>query len=345
MLNEKVYGVIGIKSIMSNWNADFDGYPKRTSSGNIFGSDKALKYAMRRMWNEQDKKVLYFKSMKISEKKGKKKDETDVKISLIPRTLEERYLSLFSKDENATKIQDDAKGILKNIFSAVDVKNFGATFPVKGCNLAITGAVQIGQGFNKYEYAVPMIQNILSPFRDGKEKTNANGETTEAESSSLGTQIITEEAHYFYPFVINPNAYKDWETLEVTDGYTEDDYKNFKEAALKAVTMQNTCTKTGCSNEFALFVETDPNCAVGDLAELITFRKDNGKNIIDLSKCFEKLKKLKDQIKNVEVYYDLETTELKYDTEITELFGNNQGKFNSFDITNPNEKATVLTVG
>lgn len=310
MWNQRVCGVLGIKSIMSNWNADFDGYPKRTSSGNIFGSDKALKYAMRRMWNEQGKKVLYFKSMKISEKKGKKKDETDVKISLIPRTLEERYLSLFSKDENATKIQDDAKVILKNIFSAVDVKNFGATFPVKGCNLAITGAVQVGQGFNKYEYAMPMIQNILSPFRDGKEKTNANGETTEAESSSLGTQIITEEAHYFYPFVINPNAYKEWKALEVTDGYTEEDYKNFKESALKAVTMQNTCTKTGCSNEFALFVELDPEYAVGDLVEPISFKKVGSKNTIDLSKCFEKINKLSDHIISVEVYYDPETTNL-----------------------------------
>ena len=29
-------------SRMSNWNADFTGYPKTTSSGEIFGSDKAF---------------------------------------------------------------------------------------------------------------------------------------------------------------------------------------------------------------------------------------------------------------------------------------------------------------
>ena len=43
-MNKRVYGVLGISAIMANWNADFTGYPKMTSYGNIFGSDKALKY-------------------------------------------------------------------------------------------------------------------------------------------------------------------------------------------------------------------------------------------------------------------------------------------------------------
>ena len=42
-MKSRVYGVIGVRSIMSNWNADFTGYPKTTSNGDIFGSDKALK--------------------------------------------------------------------------------------------------------------------------------------------------------------------------------------------------------------------------------------------------------------------------------------------------------------
>ena len=27
-MNKRVYGVIGISSIMANWNADFTGYPR-----------------------------------------------------------------------------------------------------------------------------------------------------------------------------------------------------------------------------------------------------------------------------------------------------------------------------
>ena len=79
----RVYGVIGIKAKMANWNADFTGRPKSTSNGDIFGSDKALKYPMKKMWENEGKKVLYIKSWK-EEKDG-----------VIPRKLAERYSLLF----------------------------------------------------------------------------------------------------------------------------------------------------------------------------------------------------------------------------------------------------------
>ena len=52
-MNKRVYGILGISSIMANWNADFSGYPKTTSDGTTFGSDKALKYPMKKMWENQ----------------------------------------------------------------------------------------------------------------------------------------------------------------------------------------------------------------------------------------------------------------------------------------------------
>ena len=66
-MNKRVYGVLGISSIMANWNADFSGYPKTTSDGETFGSDKALKYPMKKMWDNEGKKVLYIKSMRLQE--------------------------------------------------------------------------------------------------------------------------------------------------------------------------------------------------------------------------------------------------------------------------------------
>ena len=45
-----------ISSIMANWNADFSGYPKSMSDGTVFGSDKALKYPMKKMWDNEGKK-------------------------------------------------------------------------------------------------------------------------------------------------------------------------------------------------------------------------------------------------------------------------------------------------
>mgnify|MGYP000438296676 CR=1 FL=1 len=116
----------------------------------FFGSDKALKYPMKKMWDNEGKKVIYIKS--LNEK-------------LIPRTLKERYIKVF-EDEDLK----DVKKVLTNLMAAVDIKNFGATFAEAGCNIAITGAVQIGQGFNKYIDTNAEEQDILSPFKDAKAK-------------------------------------------------------------------------------------------------------------------------------------------------------------------------------
>lgn len=40
--------------------------------------------------------------------------------------------------------------------------------------------------------------------------------------------------------------------LGVTDGYTEEDYLNFKRTALVAATSFSSNAKEGCQNEFAL---------------------------------------------------------------------------------------------
>ena len=134
-MNKRVYGVLGISSIMANWNADFSGYPKSMSDGTVFGSDKALKYPMKKMWDNEGKKVLYIKSMKFSEKDG----------SLVPKSMKERYEEIFEIKD--LKEEKETKQILKNLMSAVDVKNFGATFAesVAKVNVSITGAVQFGQ--------------------------------------------------------------------------------------------------------------------------------------------------------------------------------------------------------
>ena len=34
-MKKRVYGVLGISSIMANWNADFSGFPKTTTDGTV----------------------------------------------------------------------------------------------------------------------------------------------------------------------------------------------------------------------------------------------------------------------------------------------------------------------
>lgn len=312
-MNKRVYGVMGISSIMANWNADFSGYPKMTSKGDTFGSDKAFKYPMKKMWDENGEKVVYIKSMTtVQEKNGA--------TSFVPRTLTERYQQLFGTDD-----VKDAKKVLTNLFSAIDVKNFGATFAEKGNNISITGAVQFGQGFNKYEETMPQEQQILSPFRDSK-ATEKNKDGEDAKNSTLGTKIVSDEAHYFYPFAINPKAYKEFVELGVTEGYTEEDYQKFKKAALSAATSFATNAKAGCENEFGIFVETKEDAYLPNLTESIQFEhhKDD-KNVISV-KCGELLKELGEKILNVEIYYNPYTTTIQTDIADVKLYDIFTGK-------------------
>ncbi len=272
---KRVYGVLGIVAKMANWNADFTGRPKSTSNGNIFGSDKALKYPMKKMWQNDGKDVLYIKSWK---------EEKD---ALVPKKLSERYIELFGDMDKKTA----TKEVMINLFKAIDVKNFGATFAEEGQNISITGAVQFGQGFNKFEDTNIEVQDILSPFADSKKD--------DAKQSTLGTKTTVDEAHYFYGFSINPKNYDEYKEFLGDDfkGYTQADYEEFKKVALVSATAYSTNSKFGCENEFSLFVECkDDDCYLPDLSDYIEF--DSEKREIDLSK----LEKLVADKGDIEVY-------------------------------------------
>lgn len=305
-MKNRVYGVIGIKSKLANWNADFTGRPKTTSDGNIFGSDKAFKYPIKKMWENEGEKVLYIKSYK--NEKG----------NLQARTLAERFEQLFN-----VKVKDikDKKELLKYLFSALDVKNFGATFAEGSNNMSITGAVQIGQGLNKYEDSTVEIIDILSPFVDATKKDTA-------QNTSIGKKIVSNEAHYFYPFTVNPENYKIYtDEIEELEGYTKEDYDKFKQGCLVAATAYNTNSKAGCENEFALFVECKENSKLylANLDQYIKFQKQEEKDVIDLTELEEILGQdnVRSEIEKVEIYYNPYTTELvgaKEGDIIKELF-------------------------
>lgn len=294
-MKNRIYGVIGIRSIMANWNADFTGYPKTISTGDIFGSDKALKYPMKKIWEAMGEKILYMKSYKID--KGEMR----------PKSLKERYDEIFETDLKSIK---DKTEVIKNLFEAIDVKNFGATFAEEKNNISITGAVQIGQGFNKYVDSYAEEQQILSPFRDSSKDDSEKGE---ANQSTLGTKIVSDEAHYFYPFVVNPQMYKEYVKMGVTEGYTKEDYEKFKEAALTSATFFNSNSKIGCENEFSIFVEVKEGYYLPDLAQYIKFTKtETGERIIELG-FDELLNQVKDNIISIEIYYNNLNLKLKHE--------------------------------
>lgn len=298
-MNKRVYGVVGIKSMMSNWNADFSGKPKTTSNGDIFGSDKAFKYPIKKMWESQGKPVLYVKSYSYKEDKNNK-------TTFQARTLSQRFEQKFNK--KISDISDKAE-IIKSLFAAIDVLNFGATFAEEKNNISITGAVQVGQGFNKYDDSNVEVIDILSPFVDSTKD--------DAQNTSIGKKIVSNEAHYMYPFSVNPENYDIYtQEIKVLEGYTQEAYESFKEGCLVAATAHNTNSKAGCENEFAIFVECNENSKLylANLDQYIEFiKKEKGKDIIDLSKLSDILSQdnIKNEISNIEVYYNQYTIELK----------------------------------
>jgi len=271
-----MYGIIGIKAKMANWNADFTGRPKSTSNGDIFGSDKALKYPMKKMWESEGKNILFIKSWKEN------------KNGIVPNQLGERYAMLFSPID---KKKTTTKEVMSNLFKCTDVKNFGATFAEEGQNISITGAVQFGQGFNRFDDTNIEIQDILSPFADSTKD--------DAKQSTLGTKITVDEAHYFYGFSINPKNYNEYKAIlgEEFKGYMKEDYIEFKKVALTSATAFSTNSKFGCENEFALFVECKDNMTyLPDLSDYIEFNSQ--KREVDLTK----IEKLVGDRGDIEIY-------------------------------------------
>lgn len=296
-MNNRVYGLIGISSVMANWNADFTGRPKSTSDGMVYGSDKALKYSMKKFLKDKGEKVLYIKTYKVDEKgKGDK---------LQPKELKERYNELFAPKQ--IEKNSPSKEVLKNLFSAVDVMNFGATFAVEDQNISITGAVQIGQGFNKYDNSVTEVQDILSPFRNSKKE--------DADASSLGKKIMSNEAHYVYPFSINPKNYDEYiGILDDFEGYTEEAYRAFKEAALVGATALNTNSKSGCENEFSLFIQLKEGSELylPNLDKYIQFEKGEKKNKFNILALKDLLdNRVIKEIDKIEIYFNPNTVEFE----------------------------------
>ncbi|WP_094606247.1 hypothetical protein SPSIL_026490 [Sporomusa silvacetica DSM 10669] len=300
-MKQRVIGLIGIVSRMANWNADFTGLPKTTSDGNIFGSDKALKYSIKRLWELNGEKVLYIRSYKLG--KGKEGEK------LQPRDLQERYQQLFGES-----VSKDSTIVLKRLFACVDVINFGATFAVEGQNIGLTGAVQIGQGFNKYDETNVEVQDILSPFRNSNEKSQEN------DATSIGKKIMVDEAHYIYPFTVNPNHYESYIGLPGLDefqGYTQEAYAAFKEGALLGATALQTNSKSGSENAFSLFIVLKENALayLPNLDPYVTVYKKENKTIYDLSAIATMVAGIQEQVEQIELYINPYAAEVRLELD------------------------------
>lgn len=286
--NNRVYGFVVIKSINSNYNADFSGQPRKLPNGKVYATDKALKYSVRNFWkNALDEDVFYFKSL------------TD---DMSPRTLDETYELHFGKIQS--KGAELRKEILANILKRIDVKLFGGTY-AGATNISIHGACQITHGLNRFPEDAIYSEQIMSPFK------NPGGSSKDSTMTTLGSQSRLEEGHYVHHFSINPkNIEEDVKRVGAT-GLTNEDIAKLKEGLRKGVSYYDSAAKAGTENEMLFWVQLKESSKMV-MPSFIEFIDINEEGIIDLSKVKDFLSQdhINKEIEAIEIYYNNSVTEV-----------------------------------
>jgi len=210
---------------------------------------------------------------------------------------------------------DDIKRvpILQNLFKALDIRLFGATFASKEGNISIHGNAQITHGINIYAQNNIFIEDIVSPFRNSSDTSDKKMQTTK------GVQMVLEEGHYLHNFTINPKNSEELIKLIDNQGYlTTDDIDKFKEGINRGVSYLDSASKIGVENEFSIFItlNEDEKIQLPSFTTLIkvTEQAESYKRKLDLSEVKNILDDVKDSIDKVEIYID--ATKLDYDDEI-----------------------------
>lgn len=297
--SNRVYGCAIIKSVNSNYNADFSGQPRKLPNGTVYATDKALKYSVRNYWkNALNEKVFYFKSL----------TET-----MSPRSLDETYKLHFGEFQNTDKAKLRLE-VLKNILTCLDVRLFGGTYAGK-TNISIHGTCQITHGVNRFGENIIYSEQIMSPFRNPSEKNVDSTMTT------LGTQSKLEEGHYVHHFSLNPKNIADDVKRVGIEGLTDADIVKLKEGLRKGATYYDSAAKSGTENELLLWIQLKPEskAVLPSLVELVDVNEERE---IDL----QKIKSLLEQshialeIEKIELYYNKETTKVINEPENSEFF-------------------------
>jgi len=295
----RVFGCVVVKSINSNYNADFSHQPRTLPDGTVYATDKALKYAIKNYLRDmyENEKIFYFKRF-----------DSDFK----PLSLDEAYANMFA-DNAETK---DKTVVAKDILSCLDIRLFGATFAKKGKsgNIAISihGPVQINHGVNVWHENNIFSEQIMSPFRNAKDSDDADGKS---DASTLGRQSKLQEGHYLHHFSINPTNLRDVLALagEEAKNITGDDIAKLKDAMCKGVTYYDSAAKAGTDNEVVIWIQLkeDSKVVLPNINSLISknrVMKVGDKMEFDLSLVSEIATKYEEDIEKYEVYYQKENT-------------------------------------
>lgn len=299
-------GIYVTETILGNPNGDFIDNSPRNFDGNVFTTDKCIKYNVRKYIHETIEDL----------------DAKENIVFFFPRLVEDA-----NAEDNKFKTRDDVFDLLfkdydsfEEKFDALkdnspDVRMFGGTFSFKNNDSKqIYGPIQLSYGVDINDAQIKRLQ-IGAPFarESGKQKTN-------------GSEAVVDDAIITYDITINPKNHPNL--------LLESDLDLFKKALWYGTNARKSTSKKTDSKLLVLikFAEEDTVLNIGELKELIKVSNIKqhklGKEEIKLNcdKLFKKLNKYSDSIDSIEFVYDSDELTLEYDDEFSSLIDNSEIK-------------------
>ena len=299
-------GIYVTETILGNPNGDFIDNSPRNFDGNVFTTDKCIKYNVRKYIHETIEDL----------------DAKENIVFFFPRLVEDA-----NAEDNKFRTRDDVFDLLfkdydsfEEKFDALkdnspDVRMFGGTFSFKNKDSKqIYGPIQLSYGVDINDAQIKRLQ-IGAPFatESGKQKTN-------------GSEAVVDDAIITYDITINPKNH--------TNLLLESDLDLFKKALWYGTNARKSTSKKTDSKLLVLikFAEEDTVLNIGELKELIKVSNIKqhklGKEEIKLNcdKLFKKLNKYSNSIDSIEFVYDSDELTLEYDDEFSSLIENSEIK-------------------
>lgn len=306
-------GIYLTETVLGNPNGDFIDNSPRNIDGEVFTTDKCIKYNVRRFLHE---------NVEMRTKEGEDEKWKDF-VYFYPRRDDgiSDYENKFITKELIFEKEFD-KDFEKLLKASIDVRMFGGTFSFKKSNFTseskidpkqIYGPIQISYG-KDINNAKVLRLNIGAPF-----PTSNNHQKT------YGSEAIVDDAIISYDISINPNNYPNL--------LKERDLDLFKAGLwygtnLRKSTSKRTVSKLLILIKFSSETEDDKlkSINIGELNQLISIKnKDKHKktfckiqlDVIDLE---NKLIKFADKIEKIEIFRDEEEIEINFSNEFMTLF-------------------------
>jgi CRISPR-associated protein Csh2 len=256
-------GIVVVNAKNANFNAGFDGLPRRLPTGRIFATDKALKYCIREHLSKTEP-VFVRRTKEFHDGKDGARVERYL-------TLKENYLKKCSKEE----MPKDEGVIINDLKGFIDIRLFGVVFAVDS-NISMTGPCQINYGVNRFEGSNIFSSEILSPYRNPNEKSK------DAQQTTIGEESRADNVYYVYDVCLNMNS-AEKQGIEVTDN----DIAKLKNALKYAVGDVTSTTMFGCETVSMLWFKNNDDRIFNNLNSLVEISESDDGVIVDYSKVMK----------------------------------------------------------